>query len=516
MNLDGRLVANCVWEDVTDKKAAEAAVIESERRATERETLFRTLFETIPLSAALIDLETEQFLQFNDAAAKHLGYTPQEFAKLTVFDIEGALQPQEVRQRVIEDHRLRDSAMLETKHRTKSGALRDVVVYDHLLTLDGRRVSNCVWQDVTEKKAAEAALRESERRFRSTFENAAVGFAHVALEGRYINLNQRFCEIVGYPREELLGKTWQEITHPEDLAADLDQYFKLRDRLITSYQMEKRYIRQDGTVVWANMTVSLQWNESERPDYYIAVIENITNRKLAEAALIRSEKLVSVGRMAATLAHEINNPLAAVTNCVYLVRNAPDLPLKFRGHLETADRELRRVAHIAKRTLGFYRETAKPAVVDLRTLVDEVVELYDPKFTRKDIRLEVEHKRDCQEIIAIAGEIRQVISNLLTNAFDASQPTDMVRVRTSRVTLNGCSYTRVTVADTGTGISAANRNRIFEPFFTTKKAVGTGLGLWVSREIIQKHNGRIRVRSFEGRGAVFSIFLPSPDAGDRA
>jgi signal transduction histidine kinase len=236
----------------------------------------------------------------------------------------------------------------------------------------------------------------------------------------------------------------------------------------------------------------------------------VTEKKAAEAALLQSEKLASVGRMAATVAHEINNPLEAVTNCVYLAASTPNLPPQAKEHLATAERELHRVAHIAKRTLGFYRENAKPAVVDIRTLVDEVVELYDPKFTRKDIRLKIEHNGHCSGTVAIAGEIRQVISNLLTNAIDALQPKGMVRVRTSRVTLKGCSYTRVTVADAGAGISRINQSRIFEPFFTTKKAVGTGLGLWVSREIVQKHKGRIGLRSVEGRGTVFSVFLPNP------
>ncbi|MGC2208763.1 MAG: PocR ligand-binding domain-containing protein [Candidatus Korobacteraceae bacterium] len=349
--------------------------------AAERETRFHALFDTIPLSVALIDVQTLEFSQFNDAAAENLGYTREEFAKLTVHDIETCYSPQELLKQVEEGFSAGGLVVLETKHRTKSGAVRDVVVYYRILTVDGHRVSHCVWEDVTEKK-------------------------------------------------------------------------------------------------------------------------------VAQAALLQSEKLASVGRMAATVAHEINNPLEMVTNCIYLAANNPELPLEVKEHLAIAERELHRVAHIAKRTLGFYRENTKPAVVDIRTLVDEVVELYDPKFTRKDIRLKIEHNGHRSGFFAIAGEIRQVIANLLTNAIDASRPKGLVRVRTSRFTLNGCSFIRVTVADTGAGISRANRSRVFEPFFTTKKDVGTGLGLWVSFEIIRKHKGKIRLRSAEGRGTVFSILLP--------
>jgi polar amino acid transport system substrate-binding protein len=240
----------------------------------------------------------------------------------------------------------------------------------------------------------------------------------------------------------------------------------------------------------------------------LSLTQALAERKRSEEALIRSEKLASVGRMAATVAHEINNPLAAVTNCIYIVACSPKLPPELKEHLAIAERELHRVAHITRRTLGFYREDAKPAIVDIRKLVDEVVELYGPKLTRKEIRLHIEDDGRCSGTLCVAGEIRQVISNLLVNAIDASEPNSTVGIRISRATIKDSRYTRVTVADNGCGISAANQKQLFEPFFTTKESVGTGLGLWVSHEIIEKHNGHIRVRSVEGKGTVFSVFLP--------
>ncbi|PSH02893.1 MAG: hypothetical protein CXZ00_15045 [Acidobacteria bacterium] len=230
-------------------------------------------------------------------------------------------------------------------------------------------------------------------------------------------------------------------------------------------------------------------------------------RKKAEEALIRSEKLASVGRMAATVAHEINNPLEAVTNCIYLAKSIAGLPPHAQEHLEIAERELLRVAHIARQTLGFYREKSKPAVVDLGKLVHEVLGLYGPKLKQKGLRCEVRHEGDIH-IVAVAGEIRQVISNLLTNAIDASSPKHRIRLRTSRVTLDGSSFSRLTVADTGSGIPRRNYDQLFKPFFTTKEAVGTGLGLWVSTQIVKNHGGHFRLRSIEGKGSVFSVFLP--------
>jgi len=355
----------------------------SEEALIEREAVFHALFDTIPLSVALIDTQTLEFLQFNDAAAENLGYTREEFATLTVNDIEAFVSPQQLRKIIDERSPAGDLVVLETKHKTKSGAVRDVVVNYRIITNDARPVSHCVWEDVTEKK-------------------------------------------------------------------------------------------------------------------------------VAEAALLQSDKLASVGRMAATVAHEINNPLEAVTNCVYLVSTSPLLAPELKEHLKIAERELHRAAHIAKQTLGFYRENSRPAVVDIRSLVDEVVEIYSSKLKPKDIRLKIEHDGRCEGTIAIAGEIRQVISNLLTNAIDASRHKGIVKIRTSRVTLNGDSYTRMTVADVGDGISRANRSRIFEPFFTTKLEIGTGLGLWVSSEIVQKHKGQIRFHSIEGSGTVFAGCLPIP------
>jgi signal transduction histidine kinase len=207
----------------------------------------------------------------------------------------------------------------------------------------------------------------------------------------------------------------------------------------------------------------------------IELARSLAEYKRSQEALIRSEKLASVGRMAATVAHEINNPLEAVANCIYIAATNHKLPPEVKEHLETADRELKQISDITRRTLGFYRENAKPSMVDIRTLVDEVVELYNSKFRSKDIRLSVEYDDCCGRFLAIGGEIRQVISNLLVNAVDASNLKGVVRIRTSRVLLNDSIYIRVTVADTGTGIPAVIRSRIFEPFFTTKDALGTGL-----------------------------------------
>ncbi len=276
---------------------------------------------------------------------------------------------------------------------------------------------------------------------------------------------------------------------------------------IAALEAVPRFSRQTVKTGIAFMT-KLAHIFSEMSYSNFRMVQWVEERKRSEEALLRSEKLASAGRMAATVAHEINNPLEAATNCLYLLQHSANFPPELKDYLDIAERELQRVAHIAKQTLGFYRENAKPANIDVARLVEEVVWLYRPKLNAKELNLTIEHVGNTRPTIAVAGEIRQVVSNLLTNAIDASIPKGTISIRISRVPVNDLNYTRVTVADTGAGVSAVNRSQLFKPFFTTKEAFGTGLGLWVISEIVSKHNGRIRMRSVEGRGTVFSVFLP--------
>ena len=201
-------------------------------------------------------------------------------------------------------------------------------------------------------------------------------------------------------------------------------------------------------------------------------------------------------------------PLAAVSNALFLIGSDPNLPPSVREYHELADRELRRAAHMVKQTLGFYREVGTATAVNLPGIVDEVLHLFETKLKNSTVRVERRYNSKTP-IHAIEGEMRQVVSNLVVNSIDAMQPGGTLHLRTvGPVCVERRPMVRLTIADSGVGIANEHRKRIFEPFFTTKKSFGTGLGLWVSSELVKKHDGRIRVRSQAGKGTVVTIWLP--------
>lgn len=239
----------------------------------------------------------------------------------------------------------------------------------------------------------------------------------------------------------------------------------------------------------------------------VLTLTDITDRKKAEAALIQSEKLASVGRMASTIAHEINNPLETIGNVVYLAMTDPGITPAAKSYLEVAVQELERVNHIARQTLAFHRETSAPALIDLRQCIDTTVRLFSGRLEARNI-IVAKRYAEVGCIRAFGGEIQQVISNLLSNSMDAMPNHGRIEIRLSRTFSNGTEKLRLAVADTGSGIPPDRLARVFEPFFTTKEMHGTGLGLWVTRQIVEKHGATIRVRSKLGRGTVFSMVFP--------
>jgi PAS domain S-box-containing protein len=251
-------------------------------------------------------------------------------------------------------------------------------------------------------------------------------------------------------------------------------------------------------------------------DGIVIFSRNITEQRRAATALIHNEKLAAVGRLAASIAHEINNPLESVTNLIYLARNSDDFT-QIQEYLDTAERELRRVSVISNQTLRFYKQSSGPRAVTCDDLTGSVLAIHRGRIVSSRVEVET-HRSAARSILCFDGEIRQVLNNLIGNAIDAMSSDGgrlVVRSREATDWSNGRKGLTITIADTGGGISSKNLKSIFEPFFTTKGAQGNGLGLWVSKEIVANHQGILRVRSSqrEGhRGTVFTLFLPFDSA----
>jgi signal transduction histidine kinase len=237
----------------------------------------------------------------------------------------------------------------------------------------------------------------------------------------------------------------------------------------------------------------------------------ITKQKKAELALMQSEKLAIVGRLASSIAHEINNPLESVTNLLYLAEHSETLE-QARHYIQTAEIELRRVSAITSQTLRFHKQSTSPHEVDLTELVSSVLSVYQGRISNAHIGVD-RRNRAKQRVRCFEGEIRQVLANIISNALD-SMPTGGKLCLRSRQATNwrtGENGLAVTIADTGMGMSPETRKRLFNAFYTTKGLTGTGLGLWVTKEIVDRHGGTLTVRSSQSpahRGTVFTLFLP--------
>ncbi len=246
----------------------------------------------------------------------------------------------------------------------------------------------------------------------------------------------------------------------------------------------------------------------------VLVFRDASAERRTQEVLRKTEKLAAAARLAATIAHEINNPLEAIGNLIYLAKRCDGVSLEVQGQLAMAEDELERVAHITRQTLGFYRESKTPGLIDMPELVESVLRIHSNKFMTKNITV-LKNLGECPPIHGLAGELKQVVANLVSNAADAVDMGGTIWVGLECVETLGGLYVQVTIEDDGPGVPEKNRARIFEPFFTTKKDVGTGLGLWVSREIVDRHGGTIELASRAEAGvsgSVFHVHLPVASA----
>jgi signal transduction histidine kinase len=369
------------------------------------------------------------------------------------------------------------------------------------------------WGDV-ERASTQQALHQSERYFRALV-NATSDVIY-RMSPDWSEMRQLrgsgFLSDTDSPEQDWLTR----YIHPDDQSHVLEVIQRAIDTRST-FQLEHRVIRADGTLGYTFSRAVPLIDEKGRIIEWFGAASDVTMRKRAEGALRESEKLAAVGRLASSIAHEINNPLEAVTNLIYLAQITMNNP-QASSYLDQAQSELMRVSHIASETLSFNKQNSRAVETDIKEVLESVLSLYGRRLRGAYISIDRRY-RDHQPQILFANELRQVLANLIGNAIDAmtDRPESrlFLRVRDAHDPRTGEPGVRLTVADTGSGINQTVQRRVFEPFFTTKESVGTGLGLWVSQEIVLKHDGTIRLRSREGpqkSGTVFAIFLPRRDS----
>lgn len=351
------------------------------------------------------------------------------------------------------------------------------------------------------------------------YRTAPIGLALFdPVEFRYLRVNDRQAETLGLPREKILGRRITELAPLKGIEDIFRQV--AAGNSIRNHIFEGELPTRPGEYRYWNTNYSPVRGSDGKVDAIAAVIQEITHQKKAELALVQSEKLAAVGRLASSISHEINNPLEAITNLLYLIKVSEHLHPSLTDYVSTAQSELARVCQIATQTLRFHRQAVNPTYVTARDLVQAVLNLYQGRLANSGIKVETGFFT-ATPILCLENDIRQVLNNLIANAIDAMRHGGRLIVRAHDTTdrapngSSNCKGIRITIADTGHGMSPAVRARIFEPFYTTKELNGTGLGLWISQGIMERHHGRLMLRSTQHpvhHGTIFSLFLPCLDS----
>ncbi len=360
------------------------------------------------------------------------------------------------------------------------------------------------------KRAEEVARRRAhELRFLANSIPHLVWITDAQGEAEYFNV--RWYEFTGLSEKDSLPSGWMQVIHRDDIA-QVSKAWQEALRSGAPFQAEARYRSASGEYRWMSMR-AVRMQEEDGSGTWFGTSTDIQEERRREDILRQTERMALAGRLAASIAHEINNPLEAITNIFYLLEGCETLSPDMMKLVQIGSSELKRVSYIVRQSLSYYRNSSKPADVDLADLLDETIKILAHHFEANGVIAERRYETR-RKVRVFSGEIRQVFSNLILNAIEAMPEGGrlVVKVQNSRDWRNGAGPgVRVSIGDTGSGIAVQDRSRVFDAFFTTKLEKGTGLGLWVTSDIVAKHGGHINVKTSIRpgcSGTVFSVFFP--------
>ena len=496
------------------------------------ETMCRTLYEST--SDAVMLLDEDGFLDCNKATLELYGCTTkEEFCSKHPADLSPPIQPCGTDSMTLSNQRItmameEGSCQFEWEHiRLDNGKVFFAEVRLNKMVLDGKTLLQASVRDITErKKHAIEALQASEEAFRGTFNQAAVGIAHVGLDGTWLKVNKKLRDIVGYTEEELRQLTFQDITHPDDLGTDLEYVKQMLEGTIQTYSMEKRYIQKSGDFIWINLTVSLVRKPDGAPNYFISVVEDISERKQAEEKLIHHMKHAQMGEMIAMIAHQWRQPLSAISSTSIDLKMQIELEIfdltqdkgreECQAYFSNALNDVNGYVQSLTSTIDDFRNFYKPdkqtELVSFYEPVSKAINIIKGSFISDGIEI-IELRTTCiacnMKTKIYTNEMMQVILNILTNSQDNFIEKE---IKDPKITITcqcgSDDKIAIEICDNGGGIPEDILPKIFDPYFSTKDDLnGTGLGLYMSKTIVEDHhNGKLQVSNRDD-GVCFTIEL---------
>ncbi len=495
--------------------AGESCMISSATDITERKLADEKLRDEATRHHILIDESSDGIVvldekgkvyEANKRFAEMLGYTPEEVRELNVWDWEFQFPPEQVAEMIRTVDETGDH--FETKHRRKDGTTYDVEISTNGVIYAGQKLIFCVCRDITARKQAEAALRQSEEKLRVILESIPQGVTVTDLDGKILEVNNAVLRLHGYnTRQELIGRNAFEFIAKEGHARARDN---LKETLETgrSGAIEYTFIRKDGTTFPAQLSAALIQDESAKPIGFVAVTEDITERRKMQEQLVITDRLASVGELAAGIAHELNNPLTGVIGFSQLLMSK-EMPKDIKEDVEVVYNEAQRTSQVVKNLLTFARKhSAIKEKVNINDVINKVLELRSYEQNLENITVDARLDSDLPEVMGDYFQLQQVFLNIVINAeyfMKEAHHKGKLTITTEKVG----KKIRVSFADDGPGIAKDDLGHIFDPFFTTKEVGrGTGLGLSICHGIVTEHGGRIYVESELGKGATFIVELP--------